>query len=301
MQKILRFLKFVRLIIREGKFRYTGVDHSANRKEVLMDVLEFCPDRSAQVDRPPGVTKPTHNNSLVRAVRSELAFLQNRLKSEGGHLCVPQLDLCYVRVPKAASTTISSAILHARYPRLKTHRLSPEKINYLADVNVNGRITGAEKKGIFFTVVRNPFARIVSVYREFFEDNPEDFIYEDYLFGILRHTISFREFVSKVRLIPDLLKDQHLRPQYLFIKYYHRKNIPVRVFKLEEASVWKDFLSAYSMEVERIHTSETPYDYRSYFDQKTVEIVGDLYRADISVFGYEPAYRQLQQLVRDRS
>jgi hypothetical protein len=157
------------------------------------------------------------------------------------------------------------------------------------------------EKGTFFTVVRNPFARIVSVYRAFFENKGVHFIYEDYLFGIFRHTASFREFVETVQLIPDLLKDQHLRPQHLFLQYYHRQKIQVHVFALEEPAAWSDFLRRYTMEIPMVHVSDPPYDYRAYFDSTSLQIVFSLYQTDILHFGYEPAYRDLKRWVQDSS
>src|SRR5688500_17871275 len=135
MQKIFRLVRLVSRIVLKGKFRHTGADYSAIRKDVLEELAEFCPERSIKNDHKPAARGP-RNNPLLMAITGEVAFLRNGLKSKGGHLTAPLFNLSYVRIPKAASTAISSAILHARYPALKTHALSPEQINYLADVNL---------------------------------------------------------------------------------------------------------------------------------------------------------------------
>jgi hypothetical protein len=293
MQKIVRLVRLISRIALKGKFRYTGVDYSARRKDVLEELTEFCPEIKGKSE-----AREPKNNHLRFAIIGEVAFLKNGLKIKGGHLTAPLLNLSYVRIPKAASTAISSAMLHASYPALKTHALSPEKINYLADVNLRTRITAAEENATFFTLVRNPFGRIVSVYREFFENQPDPFIYEDYLFGIFRRNVSFKEFITTLQLIPDVLKDQHLRPQHLYLRFYSRKKIFVHIFRLEESAAWKDFLRAYGLEIKMIHASPTPYDYATYYDKETLEIVFGLYRADVAEFGYEPAYRELQVRVQ---
>lgn len=301
MQKILRLIRLVRFIIRKGKYHGTGVDHAQERRDALKDVLEFCPARWVGMRMMSAAPKRTYHHSFVKTIVAELAFLGSRLRSEGGHLSVPRLNLNYVRIPKAASTAMSSAVLHARYPGLKVYSLSAKKINYLADANLQTTITDENMKATFFTLVRNPFARIVSVYREYFEGKPEDFIYEDYLFGIFRHAVSFAEFVRTLHLIPDLLKDQHVKPQHLFLEYYHRKNIQVKIFSLEQPAAWKDFLAAYSLRVEVIHASAIPYDYRLYFDKETLEIARDIYHDDVALFGYDGVYAELLQLVQSRA
>lgn len=300
MRRLFRLVKLMAIIARKGKMRHTGVDYSRLREHSLQELVEFCPREFVRT-RGPATKTAADQNPAIRAMKGEFAFLLNSVASRGGHITAPLLKLSYIRIPKAASTAFSSAILHARFPALERHTLSPEKINFLADANLQTQMPPAEKKGIFFTVVRNPFARIVSVYRAFFENKGEDFLYEDYLFGIFRHTVSFREFVDTVQLIPDLLKDQHLRPQHLFLQYYHRKKIRVRVFALEEPASWSDFLRRYTMEIPMVDTSDPPYDYRTYFDSTSLQIVFDLYQVDIFRFGYEPAYRDLKRWVHNVS
>lgn len=170
--------------------------------------------------------------------------------------------------------------------------LSPQQVNQLADLHMHHTLPGKEVR--FFTVVRNPFARIVSVYREFFEKERKPFLYEDYLFGALRQQMSFTQFVSTVRLIPDLLKDQHLKPQQCFLRYYERNGKPVRVLKLEDDVEIRNFLASYGLMFENFNHSEEPYDYFSYYDRDALADVLHIYKVDILRFGYEPAYDELR-------
>lgn len=239
-------------------------------------------------------------NARTRSFYAQAAFLKDCLRRRGSHLCVPALNLCYVRNPRAASTALASAMLQARFPELIRQVLTPVQINFLTDVHLHSQVQPEQGDATFFTVVRDPFARIVSVYRAFFEHADEHFIYEDYLFGILKKKLSFKEFAKRVRLIPDFLKDQHLKPQYVLLEYYRRRNMAVRIFMLEEPEKLSGFLSACRIELKPFNMSETPYDYREYFDEESLEWIYRIYETDISRFGYEARYEELRKWVRGR-
>jgi hypothetical protein len=296
MKKVIRLASLMVLIVRRGKFRHSGYDYEKARKQMLSDVMQFSPVPSQKDQQRSPRRRWFFGNNYVKAWSTQAAFAKNALKSKAGHISAPHLNLSYIRIPKAASTALSSAMLHARFPELKKYAMPAEKINFLTDVNLQKDSGFKERKGIFFTVIRNPFSRIVSVYREFFERQSFPFIYEDYLFGILRKNLSFKEFLNVVQLIPDNLKDQHLKPQNLFLKWYQANNISVRILKLEEPATLKNFLSRYDLPLESINKSEQAYDYREYYDQEILELVHDLYSEDIFVFGYEEVYQQLKTI-----
>jgi len=297
MNSIPRVALLVRLILSDGKFRHSGHDPRNIRREALAELSRFLPrDAQMPVDGNGG-KKWLKKNPFIRSWHSQAAFVKDAFRKKGRHLWAPAANVCYVRNPKAASTSLSYALLSARYPELKDFRLTPQKINFLADINLREGLSGDEKKAEFFTVVRNPFARLVSVYREFFEKQNAQFIYEDYLFGILRKELSFSDFVKRLELIPDRLKDQHLRPQHCFLNFYERNKVAVRILRLEESQDINAFMERHGLTLEKFNTAEFQYDYRHYYDRETVRAVYNIYKDDVARFGYASAYDEIRKLV----
>lgn len=295
MHSFQRFVRFIGLIIREGNFVHSGHSFETVRREMLKDLGDLTPVRTPQ---PPSQWQRwILKYPRLRSFYAQAAFLKDSLRRRGGHLCVPALNLCYVRNPRAASTALASAMLQARFPELIRQVLTPVQINFLTDVHLHYHVRPEQGNATLFTVIRDPFARIVSVYRAFFEHADEPFIYEDYLFGILRKELSFKGFAKRIRLIPDFLMDQHLKPQHVLLEYYRHRNMAVSVFRLEEPEKLSGFLSAYSIEVKAFNMSESPYDYREYFDEESLEWIYRIYEKDISRFGYEARYEELKKWV----
>lgn len=284
---------FMLALIRGGKLRHSGYDFAKTREDVLKDL-------------PHPLRKPRRRvkqwlmkNPYLRMLISEAAFVKNAFTTRGGHLSSGQPAICYIRIPRSASTAISKILLQTIYPSLKEKNLSATQVNAIADLNL--RRTSATACGTTFTVVRNPFARIVSVYRAFFEKQDGYFLYEDYLFGIFRRGFSFEEFVKTLQVIPDRLKDQHLKPQHFFLRYYEQNNIPVNVLRLEDTAALEKFFGDHGLTFEEFNTSEDPYDFRQYYDPMTLQMVYRIYKADILRFGYEDQFRQLQFNIEHRA
>lgn len=273
-------------ILRKGKFRHTGSDFTEQRARTLAGFPEIFPPRTSVRN---SLSKFQH--PVVKMFVAEAAFVKASLKFRGSYLSISGKSLSYIRIPRSGSTAVCKAILLHKYPTLTNRPLSPLQVNHLADLHTDQTLPDQDMK--FFTVVRNPFARLVSVYRQFFETN-KPFLYEDYLFGVLKEQMSFPEFVSTVKLIPGLLKDQHLKPQETFLDYYWRNGKHVHILKLEDEANVKNFMASYGLMFENFNCSADPYDYSLYYDRDILKHVFDLYRADILRFNYGAAYDELR-------
>lgn len=299
MNALRQYALLTQLIIREGQFRHSGHDFQEKRMQALEDMTQFCPSLPS-----PGAVwqlkKRLLKNPYLRRWFTHAAFFKSSRNLHGSHLHVPACNLSYIRIPRAASTTLCYAMLAARFPELIHYRMSFEKINFLADVRMEKQAPAEDEERMFFTVVRNPFARIVSVYRNFFEQASGHFIYEDYLFGVLRKDLSFKEFIKVLQIIPDSLKDQHLKPQHCFLRFYRENSLEVKVLTLERPERIRSFLSSYHIPFAEHNRSEKEYDYRTYYDKKTLQQVYGLYRTDVDLFGYQQLYEQLERIVSQR-
>lgn len=276
-------------IIRHGKFRHSGADYPERRREMLAGLDPFFPAENIQS------VKKGLKNAYLKAWLAQAAFLKNSWKRKGGHLLFPEANIGYIRIPKSASTALSYMMLKASFPDLARKKLNAERINFLADIHLQHRLDTSDPAITFFTVVRNPFRRIVSFYSNYFQQSETPFIYEDYLFGIFRKDMPFKDFIRLVEQIPDAMKDQHLKPQHIFLSYYERKNVAVTILKLEDSETLQRFLSRWSLSPDVLNKSSTSYDYRNYYDRETLDSVYRIYRKDIVEFGYAADYEALRR------
>ena len=219
-------------------------------------------------------------SSKLPSFISQLAHFKNAFRKSSGHINAG--DVSYIRIPKAANTSMSLSLLKKIYPALAYKSINEKQINFLTDVNLSQEAN----ESTYFTVVRNPLARLVSVYRSFFENNSPEYIYESFLFGILPQQLSFVEFVDRISRIPDALKDPHFKPQSCFLNYYDELKIPVKIFKIEEPEELKGFLEKHNLELHHLNRSTEKYNYENYFDEKTRAQAKEIYAVDIRKFNY---------------
>lgn len=294
----MQWVGLLRLIIQKGQLKISPYDYHQARSNALRNLKQFCPGpmKHANIKQEKNFKIPYAKDFIGQA-----AFFKQVFQRQGGHLFVPDLNVAYVRNPKAASTSFLSVMLEKLYPALSKANPSAEQINFLTDLNLHHLIMPAEKEAIFFIAVRNPFDRLVSVYRDFFERPSAHFIYDDYLFGILKKNISFPEFVDTILLIPDYLKDQHLKPQTDFLKFYKRRNVAVKILRLEDQDDLDGFLLQYNFKLSKINKNPLPVDYRQYYDSSTLEKVSQIYARDIHMLGYSQEYEALREGMRSFS
>jgi hypothetical protein len=273
-------ISLLSLIARHGSAQAPVTDFAARRKNYLTGLEKFLPVKFYS-------KKTIHNSSLpVQHLRATGAFIKKALANHGGHLQAGEKKLFYVRIPKVANTSLAYALLKTNFPDLPD-TINSTQINLLADSWLEHTVHPALKEQTGFTVVRHPLHRLVSVYRDFFEQGNADFIYNGYLFGVLTKTISFEEFLFRISKIPERLKDQHFRPQSCFLEVYRKRKIPVRIFKLEQPDELQTFLSGLGLRLLHLNQSLTPYDYRSYYSVRTLLLARKMYASDFSLFNYD--------------
>jgi hypothetical protein len=290
------------MIVRFGRFKHSGKDFNKERNESLATLQAFVPKSSSPLI-PLGWLNPVKTllmtNAYLRSMITQASFARESVTPHGGHLHAPFLNISYIRIPKAGSTSLNYSMLKVIYPGLSSIPLDSKEINFLADVNLKRSISQSDINDIFFTVVRNPFARIVSVYRDYISTPANENVFEDYLFGILSKGLTFKEFIKRIEGIPDLLKEPHVKPQHLFIDYYKRKNPNVVSLKLERPDEVNSFLAIYTLEMPFLNASHEGYDYREYYDLETFTMVSRMYRTDLKMFRYEQESRGLREFVQN--
>lgn len=292
-----QWIRLIRLIVAKRRFPAASHDYEQARTDALKGFNQFFPKPLKTIEK-----SNKNERSIIlygKFLMGQASFLKNSLTKKAGHLLVPNLNLAYIRNPKAASTSIAFVMLQAIYPELEKWEPSAEQINFLADVNLHKGLVKRGNPVQYFIVVRNPFERLVSVYRDFFEKPSPHFIYDDYLFGILNKDLTFPEFVNRIFLIPDILKDQHIKPQHNFLPFYEQRNQNVKILKLENHHEIDAFFLHYKLKLPVINKNPLQKDYRKYYDSTTLEKAFQMYAKDVQLFGYEEGYENLKNQLKN--
>lgn len=202
----------------------------------------------------------------------------------------------FVHIPKTGGTALTLAlegramkddILIGDTPKAKRrkHRLeglAPAgrlwKHSTLADID--GILGAAELDAMFcFTLVRNPWDRMVSYYHWLREQN------FNHPAVVLAKRTSFEAFVRD----PDTVRVFHASPAAAYMtdaRGVERCNAYVRIEHLKQDLRQVEKHLGFPLSVGRINRSDRREDYRSYYDESLAEFVGALCQTDVERFGY---------------
>jgi hypothetical protein len=186
--------------------------------------------------------------------------------------------LVYVRVPKSANTSLRKAFPGGVQHRLDLRRLATRFPGHL-----------------HFSFVRNPWARLVSVYGQ--KLRPEPVNEGPYVDGVhhcfVRHGLPvragmpFEEFAEFACSLDDDQTEKHLKSQCCFL-VRDGALAPSFLGRVETlAEDWRRLgaIAGFDTSLLRYNRSQHA-PYSSYFDRRLAQRVGDRYRADVETFGY---------------
>ncbi|MDZ7783826.1 MAG: sulfotransferase family 2 domain-containing protein [Halioglobus sp.] len=187
--------------------------------------------------------------------------------------------LLYVRIPKCANTSIRNSIEGAEVQWMR-----------------NRDIRALDASWVSFSFVRNPWARLVSTFRDKASLGSRSARMEAGVFqGFIDAGISvypnmgFAEFCAAVCAIPDAKTDKHLRSQSSFL--FPGGQPLVRVIgKVETMQAdWVRVMQHAGLDFELRHLNRTQHcHYSKYYDDPgLVNLVGDRYADDVRNFNYQ--------------
>lgn len=190
------------------------------------------------------------------------------------------LKLCFIHVPKTAGSSIEKALNwqganHLIGPLNKKYNVCPQHLYWS---EIKEEIPEAENF-LKFSVVRNPFDRLVSEYFYARQNKcrPNSFV----------DGLSFRDFVDKFLELPDqerqFIFDRHLEPQVNFIEGCENLNL----FHFEYLEKCFSFLRSLGVvgSIPKINTSNHK-NWNLYYDDKISSKVYEFYAKDFDKFGY---------------
>ena len=273
----MKLLHFIFLLIRRGSLSQKPVDFESNRK-ALINSLQLS-DNMPMVAERSGPRRLWKIPGLY-SIMASLSYFRDRHHMNKMYYVAHSHKVIYVRILKAGGTSVLAEFAKLMNNKLIDKSLSDEQVDALGYYLRNTNLPEGEYKK--FAIVRDPYHRIVSVYLDLFDKASPVFSYESYWFGILDRNMSFKDFIKVISNIPTSLLGPHFTPQHLILK-----EIPgVMVFRIEEEKELMDFLLGYGIELQHRNKSRTEYDYRTYYDKETFELVRKLYDGDVEQFGY---------------
>jgi hypothetical protein len=232
-------------------------------------------------------------NKLTGSLITNLAYAKNLSQQHKNFFFVDDLKIGYVRILKSASTSILRELIPLIDSDRKNQNLSDKQIDLLATHYVSHHVPRTKNSYELFTIVRDPFQRLVSVYQDLFNPSNPHFGYENYLFGILRRTMSFHEFVEVISEIPDRFKSGHFIQQTSIIKQCGGFK-KIKYFRIEKDSKkLTAYLKSKNIILSHSNKSNMNYDYRTFYNEKTLGLACAIYKEDIDAFGYHEEYKAL--------
>jgi hypothetical protein len=222
----------------------------------------------------------------------------------------------YAPVPKAACSSMKAYLrrIEGYSNELDVHQLHDKRRNglYYASSLTRSQMVDAlfARNGYFkFTVVRNPFARVVSAYRDLLTDRdgggPRLGATHQGLLTELRlqrdarpselTSITFEDFIRSLEHKRPADMDRHWQPQsYLTVSGLLSYDLVVRLEQLDGAAPeLADRLGTDLMVSERLNSVEgAPTDLVTWFPEDLERIVLSVYASDFQRFGYPRSARE---------
>lgn len=209
-----------------------------------------------------------------------------------------RLSYAFLTVPKAANTSVKIALLSTIHRRpdetLEGHPLSSLVHRQDLDLLPYERKAGIVRSPVdfAFTVVRNPWDRLVSCYKSKVDTDSFHGPFAHY--GMYRG-MPFATFVEWVATTEDARAEIHFRSQ-MAILTHRRRLLPSFVLRFEKLDrhwplVQSYFCDTHTIDIPRLtvsNVSRNPSDdYQSYYDARTKDLVYKRYRSDVDVLGYD--------------
>jgi len=290
----MKLLRFIFLLIRRGSLFQEPIDFEAKRRALLPSVALSDP-----------VSIPTSDGKrrsrrwrmpLLYTIIANLSYFRDRHEMNKMYYVSQSDSIVYVRILKAAGTSVLTGFLRLMDSKLKAASLSDEQVDALGYYFVKRELPDSSRNFERFAIVRDPYQRLVSVYLDLFDPASPVFSYSAYWFGILDRTMSFKDVVKVISKIPASLLGPHFSPQSGILK-----DVPdVRLFRLEkDYKALTDFLHHHGIEFLHRNKHKAEYDYRSYYDKETFELVSSIYHEDVDRFGYAIEEDNLRKALRN--
>lgn len=227
---------------------------------------------------------------LLQSLRAEIPekLTQSTYKPFIENNCI------FIHIPKTAGISISNSLFGrhtGNHARIKEYKIIFNKKEFNSFFK--------------FTFVRNPWDRLLSafIYLKNGGRNKEDYLWAEKHLSPYR---SFNDFVLQWVNKRNIDKGIHFMPQYKFLTTLKNFKPEVDFIGLFE-NIHNDYeyvRNMLHMDRKLIFENKTEGkigDYRSYYTDKIIEIVFNVYNEDIMFFGYDFENTSLEKQLSNRS
>lgn len=191
----------------------------------------------------------------------------------------------YLQNPKVCSSSVRAALWRKASPRTFAGKPHTDVgapfvgLPYLSDVIA---------KSQFFTIVRNPYARLLSAYLNKVASSRRDMpVWVPIKYRFKFDTIpSFREFIAAIARERGDLLDPHFAPQYCTVLSH--AVTPDHVFHFEKLDEAVEWLASRKLRLDNHapHKTSAANQLLEYYGEAEIDIVKALYARDFEFFGY---------------
>jgi len=150
-----------------------------------------------------------------------------------------------------------------------------------------------DDNSFYFSFVRNPFDRMISLYRNKFLDLEKmemtGFLYDIYLGGLFKQDDNFETFLRKIKEVPVKMADKHFKSQHQLL-YIESPKIDF-VGKLESFDTdFSNVCDKFNLTRPHVSANKTTNATKEVqYNKKTFDLVAEHFAKDIEFFGYKEA------------
>jgi hypothetical protein len=212
------------------------------------------------------------NTKRAWRARWPVAYVSHRYKL----ICVP--------ISKVASTSLRAGIATLEFQRV----CGAQDADVL---RIDYRMSSQFQDYLSFTVMRNPWARLVSCYQNKFIDARKlESCFKRYneltRCEVFELGMDFSSFLSTICRIPDLASDRHFRSQWRSCASPTGKLLVQKIIRIDELDTWwSEFGIAQGWDTAPLPwlNMSTPLDYRRWYDKRSCDLVRRRYARDIEL------------------
>ncbi len=225
-------------------------------------------------------TPQRFRRNLYRIISPRSFHRLQRERSEGGkYKPFDERRAIFVHIPKCAGTAVCRTLF------------GQDKVTHRSVAKYQLIFSPEEFNSYFkFTVVRNPWDRLVSAYH-FMKGGGGTSGDQKWAEKYLLPYANFDTFVTQALRLPEVQSRHYFRPQYSYICLPGSTQPLVdyigRVENLQQAL--DHICSQLGMDqhqIQRVNTSQRG-NYQEYFNSDTRDIASQVYAEDLQLFGYE--------------
>ena len=264
---------------------HKGLD--PNLKSKIIEQKKDDPQRG--IKRIPNIMPTQQSNVKKETFNPEKIKKMQRNKVRFSNiLFFSTIKIAYIGIPKAANTSIKYWLLPlVGKENIETSNIHKRNIGY---VYCNNKWLFEHKDSCFvFTVVRNPWSRLYSTYRDKIKRKNVHTPLKKLGF---ENSMSFKDFIKKCCDIPDNKADVHIRSQSAMLMWQGTL-LPNLIIKMEQLADVSNIIESVVTTHSDKKLGKLPWKnknndgvYKEVYDDETKELVALRYERDIRLFGY---------------